>query len=340
MNTNKHESEEGIKLAGIFIHVHSCLPRRRHCEGRFIRGAPVVSLAQTQCAALIESMFGVTTSDDYRPVTWMGRYPVDVTTMLVGLHVAVAILTAIIAGILGTFGANPLRPYLQFDSAAVLRGGQVWRLFTYAFVHDPRALLWFAIEMYMLFVFGREVERFIGRRAYVALYLTLLLLPAVVLSLLSFWTPTTFGSSTALHFAVFVAFATIYPNMEFFLRIAAKWVALILVAIGTLSALAMRDWQSLVVLWTSIGAAFVFIELRGAGPELVWWSDLKARFGPKPKFHVVQKARPRRVAEPEDVYASIDPILDKISKFGIGSLTANERRQLDRERERLLKKSE
>ena len=33
-------------------------------------------------------------------------------------------------------------------------------------------------------------------------------------------------------------------------------------------------------------------------------------------------------------------ILDKISKFGIGSLTASERRQLDRERERLLKNSE
>jgi hypothetical protein len=48
----------------------------------------------------------------------------------------------------------------------------------------------------------------------------------------------------------------------------------------------------------------------------------------------------RRPAEPDDVYASIDPILDKISKFGIGSLTANERRQLNRERERLLKKSE
>jgi hypothetical protein len=40
MNTNKHESEEGIKFGGIFIRVHSCLPRRRHCEGGFIRGAP------------------------------------------------------------------------------------------------------------------------------------------------------------------------------------------------------------------------------------------------------------------------------------------------------------
>jgi hypothetical protein len=162
----------------------------------------------------------------------------------------------------------------------------------------------------------------------------------MVLTVWGWWTPTAIATSGALHFAIFIAFATIYPNVELLLRIMAKWIAVILAAIGTLSALAAHDWQTLVVLWTSRGAAFLFIELRGAGPELVWWSDLKARFGPKPKFHVVPKARPRRVVESDDVYASIDPILDKISKFGIGSLTANERRQLDRERERLLKKSE
>jgi hypothetical protein len=67
---------------------------------------------------------------------------------------------------------------------------------------------------------------------------------------------------------------------------------------------------------------------------------LKARFSPRPKYRVVPKPRPTRTADPEDVYASIDPILDKISKFGIGSLTASERRQLNRERERLLKKPE
>jgi rhomboid family protein len=283
-------------------------------------------------------MFGVTTSDDYRPVAWMGRYPVDVTTMLVGLHVATAVLTAILVA----FGASSILVWLQFDSTAILYSGQVWRLFTYAFVHAPypSALLWFAIEMYILFVFGREVERFVGQRAYIALYLVLLLLPVVVLTLWGLWTPTKIASSGALHFAIFVAFATIYPNVEFFLRIKAKWVALILAAIGTLSGLAAHDWQTLVVLWTSIGAAFLFIEWTGAGPEFAWWDALKARLGPKPKFHVVPKTRPERSTEPDDVYASIDTILDKISKFGIGSLTASERRQLNRERERLLKKSE
>jgi hypothetical protein len=127
------------------------------------------------------------------------------------------------------------------------------------------------------------------------------------------------------------------------LRIMAKWIALILAAVYTFQLLAYHAWSDLMVLWTSIGVAFLFVELNGAGPELAWWNDFKARFAPKPKYHVLPKPRARTVgsrSDPEDVYISIDPILDKISKFGIGSLTASERRQLDRERERLLKNSE
>src|SRR5882724_8239164 len=339
MNTNKHESEDGIKLAGIFIRVHSCLPRRRDCEGGFIRGAPVVLLAQTQCAALIESMFGVTTSDDYRPVAWMGRYPVDVTTMLVGLYV----MAAVFAAILVAAGAGSVLTSLQFDSAAIWYGAQVWRLFTYAFVHAPSGLLWFAIEMYMLFVFGREVERFIGRRAYLVLYLVLLIAPTAVLTVWGLWERSVVAGSPALHFGIFVAFATIYPRAELFLRIMAKWIALILAAVYTLQLLAYHAWSDLMVLWTSIGVAFLFVELNGAGPEVAWWNAVKARFASPPKYHVLPKPRARTSSsrsESEDVYTSIDPILDKISKFGIGSLTASERRQLDRERERLLKNSE
>ena len=64
-------------------------------------------------------------------------------------------------------------------------------------------------------------------------------------------------------------------------------------------------------------------------------------FRKKPRLRIVQKSTTaRRVAEPEDISVSVDPILDKISKFGIGSLTASERRQLDRARERLLKNPE
>jgi membrane associated rhomboid family serine protease len=282
-------------------------------------------------------MFGVTTSDDYRPVAWMGRYPVDVTTMLVGLHVVCAVLACILIAIPGLGGTLN---YFVFDSARIWSGLQVWRLGSYAFVHYPSSLLWFAIEMYMLFVFGREVERFIGRRAYIGLYLILLVTPAALLTVWGLWQRSALAGSPALHFGVFVAFATIYPRAELFLRIMTKWVVLILAAVYTLQLLAYHAWSDLMVVWTSIGAAFLFIEMHGAGPQLPWWDALKTRFAPRPKFRVVPKLHSSRSAETDDVYTSIDPILDKISKFGIGSLTASERRQLDRERERLLKSSE
>jgi membrane associated rhomboid family serine protease len=236
------------------------------------------------------------------------------------------------------FGAPGLLAWLQFDSMAVWRSYAFHQFLTYAFVHGPSGLIWFAIEMYMLFMFGREVERFFGRRSYIALYALLLLLPPVMLTFWGLSQRTGIAGSATLHFGIFVAFAVLFPNVQFFALISAKWVALILAAIGTLSALAVHDWQSLVVLWLTIAAAFLFIELRGAGPELAWLSSVKNFGRGKPRLHVVQKSSARRVVEPEDVYASVDPILDKIAKSGIGSLTASERRALDRARARLLNK--
>ncbi|HKR52784.1 MAG TPA: rhomboid family intramembrane serine protease [Chthoniobacterales bacterium] len=279
-------------------------------------------------------MFGVTTSDDYRPVTWMGRFPIDVTTILVALHVVVAILTCLMVAA----GAGAVLNFMLFDSGRVLGAGQIWRLATYAFVHSPSMLLWFAIEMYMLFVFGREVERFIGQRAYIALYALLLFIPSLLLTVWGLSQRTGLAGSPALHFGIFVAFATIYPSAELLLRITAKWSAVILGAIYVLQLLAYNAWTDLAVLLTSIAVGFCFVRLRGVGPELVWWESLKTRLKPKPKFKVVPKPTLAR-RDDDDISESVDPILDKIARSGIGSLTPNERRILDRARDRLLRES-
>ena len=67
-------------------------------------------------------MFGVTTSDDYRPVTWMGRYPVDVTTILVAVHVGCAILTALLFAV----GYAGILNWAMFDSAQIWQRGEVF----------------------------------------------------------------------------------------------------------------------------------------------------------------------------------------------------------------------
>jgi membrane associated rhomboid family serine protease len=280
-------------------------------------------------------MFGVATSDDYQPVAWMGRYPIHVPTLLVMVHLA----CMIVGCFLFAFGGGSLLGVLAFDSAQVLSGGRLWQIATYAFVHSPSALIWFAIEMYMLFAFGREVERFIGRRAFIALYLLLLLVPPILLSFWGIWQRTGLAGSATIHFGIFIAFAAIYPNVELFLRVLAKWVALIFIAAYSLQLLAYNGWSDLVVLWASAALAYGFVQLRGTAPELGWLTEWTSHWRSKRSLRVVPQPTVRRVVEPENIYESIDPVLDKISKSGIGSLTASERRALDRARNRLLNKS-
>jgi membrane associated rhomboid family serine protease len=280
-------------------------------------------------------MFGVTTSDDYQPVTWVGRHPVHVTTLLVAGHVFLMVVTCL-AFALGQAG---VLDWLIFDNARVLYLGHVWRIATYALVHTPSNLLMFAVEMYLLFMFGRELERSFGRRAFILFYALLLVVPTFLLTPVGFWMRLGLAGSFNVHFGIFLAFAALYPDVEtFFIRIQMKWLALILVAIAFLTALASHDWANLIVLFATIATAVAFVRRRSAGPELEWWSNLKSRLQPKPKFHIVQRETPRRSTEPENIHESIDPVLEKISKYGINSLTASERKALDRARNRLLKK--
>ena len=221
-------------------------------------------------------MFGVTTSDDYRPVAWMGRYPVDVTTMLVGVHVAAAILAAILVA----FGAGSV-----LLLAAIRQCRDLVQRPSVAAVY----LCLRSCPIGAALVRHRDVPAVCLRarsgtfsgptRVHRALCF-LLVTPAALLTIWGLWERCAIAGSPELHFGIFVAFATIYPRVEMLLRIMAKWIALILAAVYTFQLLAYHAWSDLMVLWTSIGVAFLFVELNGAGPELAWWNDLKRALPP------------------------------------------------------------
>jgi hypothetical protein len=120
-----------------------------------------------------------------------------------------------------------------------------------------------------------------------------------------------------------------------------KWLAFAGVVLGSMQYLPYHQWQYINVLWGMCLVAFLYIRYlqRHSGDDSSPIADAWAKiFKRRPKFQVVPKENPRRVVEPDDIYTSVDPILDKIAKSGIGSLTASERRALDRARNRLLKK--
>lgn len=267
-----------------------------------------------------------------RPVTWVGSFPVYVSTLLAAAHAVTMVLTGLAMGA----GAEGAIQMFVFSSDAVLRSGAIWQTVTYAFVHQPPYLL-FLLELYLLVMFGREIERFLGRAAFIQLYTVLLLLPPVALcaaGLLGF--PSIYADSGALHFGVFAAFAALYPRAEIFFSIQARWIVLAFFVVNAVQCIALNDFVALGVLaLDSAAGVLLVLQMKGGGISF-------PRIGRRPTLRVVKPEPPAAPAARPPVRtpasAGIDTILDKISKTGMASLTADERNALEAARAELLQK--
>lgn len=264
--------------------------------------------------------------ENHDPITWLGRVPVYATTIIVALYVACMIGVAVI-------GPDAARAALSFDTAAVLQHGQLWRCLTYAFADGPALL--YIISLVMLYVFGKELEQHLGRKGFVWLYLGFLLLGPSLLITASLVTGNTLvlSNNNWANFAVFLSFAALYPNAQLIFQIPAKLFAWVLLGAFTLQLLANRDWPEMLVL---LGTAFLaYYAIRhGAALNLDFMSRLR------PVSHRTKQPRLRVVKnpddEPVDPHRIIDPLLEKISRDGLASLTRREREQLERARAVLL----
>ena len=266
--------------------------------------------------------------ENYDPITWVGRVPVYATTIIVALYVVsmVGVAIALASGAEGALGK------LTFNTESVLRGGELWRCLTYAFVNPPDP--WFLISLVMLYIFGRDVEQYLGRKAFVRLYLGFLLLGPSLLLASSLVTSQSLSLTQSwANFAVFLAFAALYPGAQLLFQITAKLFALVLLGISVLQLLAGRQWIEMLVLLATASLAYYAIR-HGSALNL----DFVARL--RPVSHRTKGPRLRVVKnpddEPVDPHRIIDPLLEKISRDGLASLTRREREQLERARTVLL----
>lgn len=267
-------------------------------------------------------MYGYESSDEHQPVTWFRGHPVYAAHLIVVGFVASMLVTTFFA----LFKIDPLLDWLTFTSAEVLKG-QIWRVFTYGLVNPPR--LQFAIDMAMIVWFGREVERFLGRRSFFMLYAGLYLLSPLLFTAIGPWRSLSLAGETGA-FALFIAFATLYPSVPLLFNILAQWMALILFGLFSLMALAARDGVGLLSLWVTSGFAFGFVRFQQGRFNLPTLSFLR----PKPKLRLVPDLEPTKKPASADrdkasAMAEVDALLDKIARSGISSLTAKERAKLD-----------
>jgi hypothetical protein len=270
-------------------------------------------------------------TEEQQPVMWLNGRPIYAAYFVVLVFVLSMLATTFVEflKLTGALG------WLTFESAQVLRG-EVWRVVTYGLVNPP-TLFPFVVDMLMIVWFGREVERYFGRRKFLGLFGGLYLLPPLLFTLIGLWYPMRLvGEAGTL--GLFVAFAAIYPEAVLIFGILAKWFAAVFVGLYTLIALANRDLPAGLSLWATTGFAYLFVRWgqgRLALPRL-------RLFRRAPKLRVLPGylASDSEAPKPAKSQAiiDVDALLDKIARSGVSSLTAKERAQLDSARNELIKR--
>lgn len=266
-------------------------------------------------------------SPQHEPVTYVRGHPIYAAHFVVLVFVASMVATTALM----FAHADAIGAWAIFESGLVLRG-EVWRLFTYGLWNPPS--IGFAIDMLMIIWFGREIEKFFGRAKFLVLYVCVYLLTPVLFTALGRWMPMTLAGETGA-FAIFIAFATLYPNVDILFGLLAKWIAWVLVGIYTLMALAGRNWEMLISLWATTAFAYGFIRYEQGQIELPR-IRLPRR---KPKLRVVPDLPAKPARQVSASTAEVDALLDKIAQSGFASLTPKERAKLEEAREKLRRRS-
>ncbi len=294
-------------------------------------------------------MMGFERSDDYQPLFWVQGRPVHVTTFLVILHSFALVVCCLVSGLTNV---DPWTA-LNFSSEAVLHHWALWQVVTYAFVGYPS--LWFVVSMFFLFMWGREVERFFGRTTFIALYAGLMAVTPAVLLTRGLLLPginqhLAFPGGVFVHLGVFLIFATIYPGVQLCFGIPCKWFAIASVAILALQCLAAKLLNDGMVLFWTVAVAYFSARYASIGSDaFAVFGNLRERLPSRAvsTTGVRPRLKPRRAIDTlsggddhrgRDVHESIDPLLDKISKHGLASLTHSERAVLEKARVSLLRK--
>ncbi len=203
---------------------------------------------------------------------------------------------------------------------------RLWQLVTYMFLHVG---LWhLVVNMLMLWFFAPAIEARWGRRQFLFYYFFTGIGAGLCSFIVAFRSSIPVVGASGAIFGILVAYAIMFPEsiilLFFIFPMKIKHAVLILIGINLLGVLSSPN--SGIAYFAHLGGAlFGYLYLKSEWIRLhmsylslnnvrFWWTRRK-----------FSKKKP----PPEDLDQQIDYILDKVSKYGIDSLTKKERKILE-----------
>lgn len=120
--------------------------------------------------------------------------------------------------------------YLTLDIPMVLRG-QVWRLVTWLIVPSGGSLIGVLITLYFYYMIGTTLESRWGARRFFIYYVIGAVANVIFAFIAHVFSGYGYGTNTFLYYSLFIAFAALYPDVQFmlfyFIPVKAKWLAAI-----------------------------------------------------------------------------------------------------------------
>ena len=189
----------------------------------------------------------------------------------------------------------------------------LWQFFTYMFLHSTTDAWHLIFNMLVLWMFGSEVERVLGRRRFLTLYFTAGIFAGVCGCIFTPGSPM-IGASGAI-FAIEIAFALYFPNSTvifYFFPIKAKYLAMIFTGITIFNCIISNS-----------GNVAHFAHLGG-----IIYGFLFVRYSYR-VFEYLRKRQiqhhEREIVKEKMLREKVDEILDKVNREGLQNLSWRER---------------
>jgi membrane associated rhomboid family serine protease len=252
--------------------------------------------------------------------------------------VLLALIALNVVGFVTQFFLDAFQPGFVQDYLALSKSGieqaYAWQFVTATLIYGNP---WhFLGNLLVLYILGRDIESILGQRHFLYLFLSgviggelghLFLMPA----------ETVLYAASGGVAAVLIAYAVILPELDliawriwrFSINVKAKHAAVALL------------FLSLVMLMIDRNGAVIHSAIPG-GLAAGWFYANLLGFGHAPWFRRLLRRRReavervQRMSREEFIEQQIDPVLEKISRSGMRSLTRAERRVLDKAREKVV----